>query len=163
MYEFNLGKKSNIFLFGSLMLFACGGNEAVRVNNYSCENDSENVSSVDLNLSEMNLGERPKGEYFPGLDKEKRDSIIEIIGTWKGDWYRGERLEIVKKSDGNFYRINFYQDSTFHEHELKVLDTNGVLSYINMDEESLEYYRIEENGDLGMYSSYRRFRVIDKR
>lgn len=137
---------------GTIILTSCRTNEKTKQDDLN----QEKLPEFDLSKAKR----RVQGDdYYPGKTLGVKDSIIHIIGTWEGDWYMGDRIVIAKKSNGKFYRINYYQDSSYHEHELKVVDTNGVHSYINLDEESLEYYRVEPNGELGHYSAYIRFKT----
>lgn len=132
---------------------------------YSCASDSTELSSAieqidSIVRSDLSLQDKSQDELEPNNTDSVTDSII---GSWKGDWYRGNRLEIVRSSQSKYFRKNYYDDGTVISHPLKMVDSNGILSYVNLDEENLEYYRIEENGNLGCYSKWLKFKEIEKK
>lgn len=81
-----------------------------------------------------------------------RDSTI--IGTWKGDWYKGDRIELLLFDNAHYVRRNYYQDGTYHDHPLWKVDSSGTVSYVKLDDDRLEYYRILDDRQLGVFSKY---------
>lgn len=121
-----------------------------------------NGSETKSTLMEPALGSEQSIKSENVSDNLEVDYTLDsVIGIWKGDWYKGDRIELVLNS-GIYFRRNYYTIDTIVSYELEIRDTNGILSYVNKDEPSLEYYRIEDNGNLGRYSKWLKVEEIEK-
>ena len=139
------------FFISSVLLMAFLG---------SCSSNLEPLVSSDAG-SDANFEFDPiqyEAAKNEGIFDPKDDSLI---GTWEGDWYKGDRIELVL-NHGVYFRRNYYTIDTIVSHELEIRDTNGIRSFVNKDEPSLEYYRIEGNGNLGRYSKWLKVEEIEK-
>lgn len=130
----------------------------------SCENDdSKRRESFLMNqINEL----RAENIYLKGqledLKKEKQESEqsnIEKIGRWL-DNRPGADTQLILNKDlksKKYYLISKFSDGSTSKDEVKVTKEKGLVRFQIINTDHVEWYIIEKNGDLSMYSQNGKF------
>lgn len=133
----------------------------------SCENnDSKRRESILMNqINEL----RAENIYLKGqlddLKKEKQSkqnndpSNIQKIGRWLDNHPGADtQLFLNKDLDSNkYYLIHKYSDGSTSKDEVQVTKEKGLVRFQEINTNHIEWYIIEKNGDLSMYSQSGKF------
>lgn len=130
-------------------------------------NDSLRVKAIEYGHDEGACGPQQDSIHFffepPFYSSNNQFSDSVLIGRWNSDWYKGDRVELLSFDGKLLVRRNINKDGTYNDHSLWKVDSSGVISYVDLSEDHLIYYRILENKELGVYSKYIKIKSLKEK
>lgn len=89
----------------------------------------------------------------------KLNAQFEVVGRWLDNRPGADTQIILKKEikTGKYYLIHKFKDGSSSEEKASVTKSNGLRKIREIGSSHVEWYIIEKNGDLSMYSQNGKF------
>lgn len=130
----------------------------------SCSNDGENKMLRETVQSQNALIESLKSEnvklkeelesYKPTLQED-----IQIIGKWLDNRPGANIQKTLNKNlkTGKYYVVDKFDDGSELKEQVRVTKENGLTRFQGVNNDHVEWFIIEKNGDLSMWSQNGKF------
>lgn len=145
-------RKNILILCLLFILSSCGDNSEKRFLQLTIEHQKNVISTLQEENNQLK-------EKLAAYKKTENNANVQRIGRWL-DTRPGADTQIFLNKDlktKKYYTIHKFKDGSSTNEEVRVTKENGLTKFQEIDSEHVEWYIIEKNGDLSMYSQNGKF------